>query len=61
VKRPHTVWLEESDADWIRTTGGFDNFSYALRVLIYDHRRRRTNLRDGHVKRVDKIIQKRKR
>jgi hypothetical protein len=60
MKTKHTVYLDPGDADWVLMSGGFDNFSEALRVLIYDHRRRWKNLKDGHRKRVN-TLQERKR
>ena len=55
MKRPHTVWLEEKDADRVQCTGGFTNFSLAMRILIHDHKRRTQNRQVGHYKRVDTL------
>ena len=60
MKRPYTVWLDQEDADWVCITGGFSNFSLAMRVVINEHKRRTVRRQSGHVKRVNTNKAKRK-
>lgn len=49
MKRPYTVWLEQEDVDWVQRTGGFENFSLAMRILIHVHKRESLNRRVGYI------------